>query len=75
MKASILCLYVARIVALPSGVYILDGTDTDNQYYNPFGEPHSQRGLHIRFRGDNLGAAVSTGCTVPAMGVSEKQES
>ena len=59
MKVIILCLYIARIVAWPSGVYILDTYSGQivSQYYNPLTEPHSQLNLSISFRGDSYEAA------------------
>ena len=51
MKTLILCLYIARVVAWPPGVYILV-YGTDNQFYDPLTEPHSQLNLNINFRGD-----------------------
>ena len=52
MKALVLCLHIATSVAWPSGIYILDGNNLYNQYYNPLTEPHSQLDLNINFRGD-----------------------
>ena len=53
MKALILCLYIATVVAWPSGVYIIEYTN--NQFYNPLTQPHSQVNLGIIFRGDSYG--------------------
>ena len=55
MAAFIVCLCIATTVALPSGVYILDSTN--NQFYNPLTQPHSQLDLDINFRGDNYEVA------------------
>ena len=50
MKALLLCLYIATVVAWPSGVYILD--DVNDQFYNPLTKPHSKLGFSISYRGD-----------------------
>ena len=57
MKTLILCLHVATAVAWPSGVYVLNTAGTDNQYYNPLTQPHSQLNLSISFRGNSYGVA------------------
>ena len=58
MKALILCLHIATVVAWPSGVYIYDGSrGAYDQYYNPLTEPHSQLNLDITFRGDKYRVA------------------
>ena len=56
MKAFVLCLCMAMIVAWPSGIYILDGY-TSNQFYNPLTQPHSQLDVGVVFRGDHYKVA------------------
>ena len=55
MKALILCLYIATIVAWPSGVYIID--DVNSQFYNPLTDPHSKLDFGIGSRGDKYRVA------------------
>ena len=50
MKAFFLCLYIATVVAWPSGVYIFG--DGSIQFYSPLTEPHSQLNLSVSLRGD-----------------------
>ena len=57
MKTLILCLCIATAIAWPSGIYIVDGRGTFNQYYNPLTEPHSQLNLPINFLSDLYRAA------------------
>ena len=64
MKAFLLCLCIAKIIAWPSGVYILG--DSGSQFYNPLTYPHSLLDPNINFRNESLqnGSRVCVGKSV-----------